>query len=258
VQIACFRAIRHLTRQFEGSNPTWVKRAKSQSDLAAPSSDDIDESITNEQCELVRALAQSPVLAAKARIAVGRSQQLPIADSSIDLIVTSPPYLTRIDYGIAYSRELALLDPISGGSRTLRSGLMGTTLIRGGDYRPLRLGVAADSMVDGIRSHESKDSAGYYLKQAMQYLQDLTRSFDELSRVARRGAALDIVVQDSFYKDVPIPLAQICVEEASVRGWQLVELEKHPVTRTLVTMNTAARAYGKQNVAESVITLEKM
>ncbi|KUN07174.1 hypothetical protein AQI95_11550 [Streptomyces yokosukanensis] len=63
-----------------------------------------------------------------------------------------------------------------------------------------------------------------------------------------------MVVQDSYYKDEPVPLADICIDEAEVRGWGLVLNEQFPVKRTLTTLNKSAREYKKAQVSESVIT----
>jgi DNA modification methylase len=43
------------------------------------------------------------------KIDCASSQSIPLPNSFIDLVVTSPPYCTRIDYAVATSPELALL-----------------------------------------------------------------------------------------------------------------------------------------------------
>ena len=49
---------------------------------------------------------------------------------------------------------------------------------------PRSWGPVATKLVEKISGHSSKASSGYYKKQVTQYLDDLTRSFDEVSRVA--------------------------------------------------------------------------
>ncbi|WP_328645752.1 hypothetical protein OHS58_39310 [Amycolatopsis sp. NBC_00348] len=256
--LAIFRVTRRLTKTFEGSNPTWIKRAKDDDSRLSIPFDILDEQIVREIEILLPRLRSLRKDLPEASILTASASQLPLADSSIDLILTSPPYLTRIDYGVAYARELAVLGIDVFRDRTLRSGLMGTTLIRPTrEYGP-GFGRVASDLLDGISKHESKASSGYYLKQAKQYMLDLTAGFDELSRVAKIDAYACLVVQDSYYKDIPVPLADICIDEATRRGWSLKTLEPFPVIRSLMTMNRSAREYTKGEVAESVITLQRV
>lgn len=256
--VALFRVVRRITGRFEGSNPTWVRR--SSPDLPAIGMDRtaLDNAILDEQAELVDRLRSESYGAAPTAILTASANALPIASKSIDVVLTSPPYLTRIDYAVAYSRELAILGVDISRDRTLRSGLMGTTLIRPGKPGSgIPYGSLATNLVTKVQSHPSKASAGYYLKQIKQYLDDLTVGIEEISRVSKPNAVMILVVQDSYYKDIPIPLAKICIEEAAIRGWQLIDSEPFEVSRTLTQLNTAARAYAKGQVAETVITLRR-
>ncbi|GAB2894315.1 hypothetical protein GCM10022245_32040 [Streptomyces mayteni] len=256
--IAMFRAIRSLTSSFEGSNPTWVKRAKSSDDLVDISAADFD-ALLLEQQEFVgsRIVTSSETATFSVQIATALSSALPLSNGSVDVVLTSPPYLTRIDYAVAYTRELAVLGHDIAKDRTLREALMGTTLIRQHADSHLRIGETARALIDDVTSHSSKASAGYYRKQVLQYLSDLTAGLDEVTRVTADKAIFHLVVQDSYYKDIPVRLADICVEECAMRGWSLVNRDPYVVKRTLTSVNTAARNYKKSDVAETVISLRK-
>jgi hypothetical protein len=253
-RVALFRVVRELTNSFQGTNPTWVRRSKTEDDLIDSDPDELDALILQEQAFLLERLASAPTLSASTQIITGSSAALPLQDSSIDLILTSPPYLTRIDYAVAYSRELAVLGVDISRDRTLRAGLMGTTLIRRVNPYSGVFGDVATQLLLKISKHESKASSGYYLKQARQYLDDLCLGFDEVTRVSKAGARLCMVVQDSYYKDIHVPLAEMCIDEAVKRGWVLDLHEPFPVTRSLMSMNRLAREYEKGVVDESVIS----
>lgn len=256
--VALFRVVRQITRNFEGSNPTWVKRASSLEDLVSMPVSDLDDLIVHEQRSVVAKLTRDRYAESPTQILTASSTALPIANSSVDAILTSPPYLTRIDYAVAYSRELAVLGVDISRDRRLRSDLMGTTLIRGMQLHESAVGgPLARDLMERVSKHSSKASGGYYLKQIKQYIADLTNSFSEATRVAKPGARMILVVQDSYYKDIPIELAAICMEEAELRGWKVVGTEPFEVTRLLTQMNTAARAYPKGNVSETVVYLQK-
>jgi DNA modification methylase len=255
--IAVFRVVRSLTSRFEGSNPTWVRRTSSNDDLIDIGRKHLDELIIQDQKDVRERLTAESYTVAPVSIVRASSKQLPLADKSVNFILTSPPYLTRIDYAVAYSRELAVFGVDTVRDRSLRAALMGTTLIRP-DRKDLKVyGPIARDLVTSIGAHGSKASSGYYLKQAKQYLDDLTDSFEEIARVSKQHAVMKLVVQDSYYKDIPIRLAEICVEEAGRRGWMFVEWDRAEVTRNLTQVNTAARAYPKGRVDETVITLRK-
>ncbi|MEV4938896.1 DNA methyltransferase [Streptomyces zaomyceticus] len=255
--VAIFRAVRKMTQKFEGSNPTWVKSAKSPEDLVALPIDDVDSAIRAEEDFLLGRLREFPSSTSQGAIVTASSRVLPLANDSVDVIVTSPPYLTRIDYGVAYSRELAVLGIDAFADRWLRSGLMGTTLIRKSiDSSSSSLGTLASDLIGNISTHSSKASGGYYLKQAMQYFSDLTAGLDEVTRVAKTGARMSLVVQDSYYKDIHIRLADICAEEAAMRGWKVVWSEQFRVKRSLTSLNKSAKEYTKGEVAESVLDFQ--
>ncbi|MEB3064447.1 site-specific DNA-methyltransferase [[Mycobacterium] zoologicum] len=261
VKVSLFRVARCLTKRFEGSNPTWVRISRGCDECVDVAPAVIDELMIEAQVGITSRLLEYHGATTPSSVVMASSKHLPLASASVDAILTSPPYLTRIDYGVAYSRELAVLGIQVGRdrsmhSRALREQLMGTTLIRRSAMRELSVAATANDLLKRVADHPSKASGGYYLKQIRQYLQDLTQSLDELTRVAKSGALMTLVVQDSYYKDVPIPLAAICVEEAQARGWLLVgEPAERDVKRHLTQLNTAARAYIKGKVAESEITL---
>jgi len=255
--VALFRVVREITKKFGGSNPTWVKRAKEDSELIHTHPSEIDRLVVEEQSFLQQRLISSKRTNSQVALLTADASQLPLAAASVDFVLTSPPYLTRIDYAVAYSRELAILGFDVFLDRAIRSSLMGTTLIRKEETDPLHFGIAGNKLLADVKAHQSKASAGYYLKQTRQYLSDLSQGLNEITRVAKVGAVMHLVVQDSYYKDVPVPLADICIDETALRGWVLEDKEEFPVRRLLTSLNKSARAYAKGEVAESVVTLRR-
>lgn len=255
--VAIFRAVRSLTKAFEGSNPTWVKRAQDAEQLLAFTASEIDTAITGEQVFIADRLRSLKRTLAPVSLVTADSAASPLSAESIDVVVTSPPYLTRIDYAVAYSRELAVLGVDAFSEKALRRALMGTTLTRQTSTAEFDVGPQASALLSGISQHESKASSSYYMKQARQYLSDLNAGLKETARVSKTQAEMHLVVQDSYYKDVLIPLADICIDEAQRYGWNLRNHQTFRVKRLLTTLNTSARAYKKGDVRESVISFVK-
>ncbi|MFC7660545.1 hypothetical protein ACFQV8_34860 [Pseudonocardia benzenivorans] len=259
--LSLFVLVRRWTKSFEGSNPTWVRRARETGDKVDLSPAIIDDAVRRQLRDIRDYFVDKEPPESTPRIVTGSSKKIPLGVGEADAIVTSPPYLTRIDYAVAYSRELAILGfDINGTNRGLRSSLMGTTLIRSGGSDDAVLNAGGDlakALLRDIAEHPSKDSSGYYLKQARQYIADLTASITEITRIAKPGALFIAVVQDSFYKEVQVRLAEILVEESQALGWEHEGTEAFPVSRILTSINTPAMAYAKSQVSESVVYLRR-
>lgn len=258
--IAIFRVVRAITKDFEGSNPTWVKKTRKSGDLVHLDPAALDELIIETQRYIIKRLNEHGEMLhheVESTIITASAKDLPLSDRSVNVILTSPPYLTRIDYAVSYSRELAVMGVDAFEDRRFRGGLMGTALIRKDSDRPRSWGPVATELVEKIAGHSSKASSGYYKKQVTQYLDDLTRSFDEVSRVAADDAILMLVVQDSYYKDIPVGLAAICTDEAQRRGWSLAWDDPERVKRSITQFNKAAWAYPKGDVSETIISLRR-
>ena len=256
--VALFRLARSATDGFHVSNPTWVRRRRLGEDLVTFDLEELEYLITKEYQYVRKRISEESDYDPSTHVIRSSADCLPIRDQTVGLIVTSPPYFTRIDYAVAYSRELAVLGIDITKDRSLRSRLMGTTLIRPSvSARPQMTSMARDLIRD-INSHPSKASSGYYVKQARQYLTDLTSGLDELTRVTRKHGLLHMVVQDSYYKDIHVALADICIAELQARGWILETREDFPVKRILTSLNRSAQSYSKGKVIESTMSLRRL
>ncbi|MFE8954245.1 hypothetical protein [Streptomyces althioticus] len=231
-----------------------MKRASKPEELIRITPGEVDKAICEEQAFVVERLTTAPIRKKSTLLLTASAMNMPLQENSVDAVLTSPPYLTRIDYAVAYARELAILGIDIDGDRSLRRALMGTTLTRPVQVADCEhLSDVSRDLLEKVANHGSKASSGYYLKQARQYLCDLADGLEEITRVSRAGAHMMLVVQDSYYKDISVPLAEICIAESERRGWELVGREAFPVKRTLTAVNTPARAYKKGEVAETVV-----
>ena len=184
------------------------------------------------------------------------SASIPLVDESIDLVVSSPPYCTRIDYGIATSAELAVLGfDFTTRLRELRGCLIGTPTIQANRPSPdASWGDTCNAFLDTVAQHQSKAAKSYYYKTYVQYFAGITRSISEISRCLKVGGICVLVVQDSYFKDVKINLAQIFAELAAQRQLTMARRVDFPLSRNLGNINTRSRQYrSDSSVTESVL-----
>ena len=97
-------------------------------------------------------------------IAVAPSDALPIQNDTVDLILSSPPYCTRIDYAVATMPELAVLGyALQGSFQELRRQLIGTPTVPTSVPEPsLAWGSTCNTFLEQLVHHKSKASKSYY------------------------------------------------------------------------------------------------
>jgi hypothetical protein len=247
---------------FRASNPTWIKAAADESERIEVGGDELAHLYRNEVMGMlaaIRAEGEShdgppPILD------IAASHALPVSDSSIDVVVTSPPYCTRIDYVVKTSPELALLGATEEWSRALRDQMIGTPTIT--PHQPVAdqsWGATCTELLAKVYHHTSRASKSYYWKTHLQYFDGLFRSISEIDRTLKPGGECIMVLQDSYYKDVRIDLAQIVVEMASSMSLRCDHRTDFPTKQSLVGINSKARSYDRPGCAtETVISFEKV
>lgn len=256
---ALFVLSRELVKRHQSSNPTWLRTRVSRAERVRSTKGTIERRFMELVSELGDELVASPNMFGNeqgAVIALRDSKALGVASSSVDFILSSPPYCTRIDYTAATRVELAVLWellPTSVGE--LSRQMMGS--IRVPESLPLSSpdwGKTCIDFLQKVKSHKSKASGGYYLNTHLDYFSKLFASLREASRVLKSSGVMVLVVQDSYYKEVHNDLPRITTEMAASFGMKLARQEDFVVKRTMSGINPQARAYRSVSTAvESVL-----
>ena len=251
-----FRTVRVLIAPRAGTNPTWWKRVE-EADRLDPSREEIMTQFRASAAELAAGLHRDNYDGGvDIRVGLGDSRRLPLKDGAVDAVVSSPPYCTRIDYGVATRPELAVLGAGEGDIKILRDQMVGTPTMTGEYGTPAQWGESATVFLAGVAAHASKASAGYYTKYFRQYYAGMWSSLGELRRVMRDGAPAILVVQDNYYKDLHNDTAQILGEMAIALGFVSAERHDFQVIRNRASMNPRTRQYRtRASAVESILIL---
>lgn len=196
-----------------GSNPTWYRKGeegefdfvgKLKSEVVSISEkmlSDLAEDVsqTHSRVEIVNCDASG----------VGGG----MADGVVDCVITSPPYLTRIDYVINHLPNLILLSGLmSLDVPNLRSKMIGTSKVLNKIDVEEQWGETCLNLLQLIYQHKSYASKRYYYWTYVQYFGSMYKVVSNIASKLKIGGRGVMVVQSSFYKELHVPLSKIIVE----------------------------------------------
>lgn len=259
---ALFNCVREYLCDFIPTNPTWIKKPKQETEKLNVSWSAFKKRYLAHLVEMINGvlLLEHCWSSTLSNIIIGSSTKLELNSSSVDFIITSPPYCTRIDYGVATFPELAVLC-VEGNYEInlIRRGLMGTTTVpKYIDESLSDFGPECAAFLRGVKTHDSKASKTYYFKNLVQYFQTLNNSIDEIYRVLKSEARFVCVVQDSYYKDLHCDLPKLIIEMSEARGLRLLESIQFESKRNMANLNLKAKRYRSKSTAfENVLIFDK-
>jgi hypothetical protein len=253
--VALFRTTRSFVRRFEPSNPTWIKSAGTARERVRPRATTTFQAFLHHvgaMMEGIEPLARD----ATATIWLGSSECLPLSPGSVNAVIASPPYCTRIDYAVATKPELAVLGcPLRTDFQALRRKMMGAPVISAEQPRPDHSwGPSCLNLLKQVRSHPTKGSESYYYKLFVQYYGSIRRSMEEIDRTLVANGHCVLVVQDSHYKEVHVDVARHITEMGLNIGWSLEKRLDFETRRVMARLNPKAQKYRSHTGAtESVL-----
>lgn len=249
---------RKLLQKFQSSNPTWIR-------LRVPPENRIDFS----KAQLREALklyvdggqpfaqikcGQEPLLR------LGNSETITLDNDVFDLVLTSPPYCTRIDYVVSTLPELAILgipewrtveqlraEMLGGPSRNRNSDDQGSTEVC----------EEISSFLQAVRQHSSKAASAYYFQFYRCYFYRYARSINRIARSMKNGGTAIIVVQDSHFKNLPVRLTDWTKRQLELAGLRIVDQWGVAVPNPKALNPAALRYRTSSATIESVVIAKK-
>lgn len=182
--------------------------------------------------EAVRAASGS------ARMLAGDARALPLADESVDLIVTSPPYANAIDYMRAHKFSLVWLGrevPDLTASRRRYIGAEAASET-GADVTSR----AAALTLELVASHDRGRA-----RVLSRYFAEMRQALAEMLRVLRPDRAAVVVVGASSVRGVTVPTPFVLAELAESVGFRVVSLRDRPIDRDRRLLPVSRRTNGE-------------
>lgn len=177
-----------------------------------------------------------------------------VEDASIDLIITSPPYLNSRDYTDIYMIELWMLDLVKNyksvknlRKNTLRSHVQ----VSFEELKPLNIDLLVDT-IEELKKHKEKFWNKNLLNMIIGYFEDMNILFSNLKNKLTDRGKVYFNVATSAYHGVLIEVDKIIAEIAIANGLQVEEIR---IARDLKTSGQQKELIGK--LRESVIIIKK-
>lgn len=266
--VALFAACRRLVAPFRSSNPTWLRVPKDGEELLAASPKTIAgyfaENVNGMSAALAAKLDADLLVAdtphvGECKINLSDTASMQLDASSVDFVLTSPPYCTRIDYTAATRIELAVLGPLLHTSaRALGKQMIGSTQVPSISIEVQeKWGRTCARFLDALHKHPSKASGGYYYRTHLDYFDKISRSIGRMADAMKPGSRAILVVQDSYYKDLHNDLPKI-ISEIGVQHGLSYRRRKDFHLRSMSDINPGRRSYARPSGAtESVLCFVK-
>lgn len=177
-----------------------------------------------------------------------------VPDDSLDLIITSPPYLNSRDYTDIYMMELRVLQLVHSHKdlQALRkSTIRSHVQVKYSDINPIENARLRKCLAD-MKESDSKSWNTDIQNMICGYFEDMQLLFRAFARKIKVGGVIYFNVANSAYFGVEVPVDHIIGDIAEVCGFTVREIRK---ARDLNTSPQQSGRIGK--LRESVLVIDK-
>jgi len=154
------------------------------------------------------------------RILDADARKTGLPDESVDLAVTSPPYINAMDYLRSHRLEMYWIDLLSDEQDKieLQQKFIGTERVYADEYNQLRSfgHNELDSILAQIFKKDKKRSFITY-----KFFADMKLNFEEVWRVLKRNGAYVLVIGNGVIRKVPVPTHRLLQEIGESVGFKV-------------------------------------
>lgn len=147
-----------------------------------------------------------------------------VMDESIDLALTSPPYVNAVDYPRTHQLEIYWLGFANGSLQPLKKHHVGTEAVYAKDYAELHKTACEQADLTIKKIYEVDPRRAFI---ATKYVWDMFDNLKEVYRVLKPGAVYAIVVGNNLIRGIEFETWRYLLSEAPKIGY---EIESHFVS----------------------------
>lgn len=152
------------------------------------------------------------------------ARKILIQDNSVDLIVTSPPYVTSYEYADLHQLT-ALWFEHTNNLNDFRKRFIGTSYHNKKELTELTLNSGlAESIRQNLLQKDKKTA-----EEVATYLSEMNQVFLEMKRILKKGGKTCIVIGNTSLKGVKILNAEVFVEQLENLGFKIAEIIKRKI-----------------------------
>ena len=178
-----------------------------------------------------------------------------VDDDTLDLIITSPPYLNSRDYTDIYMLELKVLELVNSHEdlqKLRKSTLRSHVQVKYEEVKPIDNARLINCLSD-MKKSDAKSWNSDILNMICGYFEDMQQLFSAFSKKMRKGGVIYFNVANSAYFGVEVPVDMIISDIAEDCGMKVREIRK---ARDIKTSPQQSKSLGKK-LHESVIVIDK-
>ena len=135
-----------------------------------------------------------------------------LEDGSVDLAITSPPYINAVDYPRTHQLELYWLGLLTAPLSAMKREYIGTETVYKSEYSELKSS-GMHSLDPVLRAIFDRDPRRSYI--TYRFFEDMTAQLREVSRVLRSGGRYCIAIGNNQIRGVEVPSHEILAEIAA-------------------------------------------
>jgi len=154
-------------------------------------------------------------------IKIGDARKQPMSTNSVDLIVSSSPYVTSYEYADLHQLSTIWLD-LADDLKEYKKGFIGTSY-KNYENKTLRSLIAMD-IVDKMSKKDKKMA-----KEIEAFLIDMEEVFDESFRILKQGGRCCYVIGNTKLKGIEILNAEVFAESLQYSGFKLDRIIKREI-----------------------------
>jgi len=150
-----------------------------------------------------------------------------LKDSSVDLIITSPPYVISYDYADLHQLSL-LWFKFGDDMKEIRKNFIGSSNKNGLEKMP-------ESKIARRILEKMKAKDLTLAKKINRYFLDMVESLNEMERVLKKDKYLCLIIGNTEYKNIKIYNAEVCVELLVNLGFKIKKIIKRKLSSKTFT-----------------------